>query len=100
IVVDDRHLAKRADPAIGIAVELTAGLIQRVDSIRQPGLLERPLRPKVFRLTDSLGKDASEAIERDHVVSSTFIGATNEAGPDRQAEQTFFGAKNSKRNRR
>ena len=68
VVVDDRHLVEGADPAVGVAVELAAGVVERVDSIRQPGLLERPLRPEVFRLAAPLGKDASEAIERDHVV--------------------------------
>src|SRR5262249_30990044 len=70
VVVDDRHLAKGADAPVGLAVKLTAGMVERVDSIRQPGLLERPLRPKVLRLADPLGEDTSEAIKRDHVVSS------------------------------
>jgi hypothetical protein len=68
VVVDDRCLAERADPAERIAVELAAGVIERVDAIRQPDLLERPLRPEVLRLAAPLGKDPSEAIERDHAV--------------------------------
>jgi hypothetical protein len=59
-----------ADPTVGGAVELTAGVVERVDTIRQANLLERPLRPEVFRLAAPRGKDVAEAIERDHVVSA------------------------------
>jgi hypothetical protein len=68
VVVDDRRLAKRADPAVGIAVELAVGVVERVDAIRQPGLLECPLRPEVLGLAMTLGEDASEAVEGDHGV--------------------------------
>jgi hypothetical protein len=34
VVVDDRYLMKWADPAEGVAVELTAGVVERMDSIR------------------------------------------------------------------
>jgi hypothetical protein len=61
-------LAEGADSPVGVAVELAAGVIERVDSIRQANLLERPLRPEVLRLAVPLGKDASEAVERDHLV--------------------------------
>jgi hypothetical protein len=68
VVIDDRRLAERADPTVGVAVELAAGVVEGVDAIRQPRLFERPLRPEVLGLAATLGKDASEAIERDHVV--------------------------------
>ena len=61
VVVDDRHLVKRADSTVGVILELAAGVVQRVDSVRQANLLERPLRPEVFRLAASSGKDISEA---------------------------------------
>jgi hypothetical protein len=55
-------------------------VVQRVDSIRQPDLLERPLRAEVFGLAAPLGKDGLEAIERDHVVLRFAAGFT---GPRR-----------------
>ena len=68
IVVDDRHLPKWTDPAVRFTVELAAGVVERVHSVGQAGLLERPLRPEVLGLADAGWKDASEAVERDHFV--------------------------------
>jgi hypothetical protein len=66
VVVDDRHLPEGGDPPVGFAVELAAGVVERVDAVRQAELLERPLRPEVLRLATPFGEDASEAVERDH----------------------------------
>jgi hypothetical protein len=68
VVVDHRRLAEGADPAVGVAVELAAGVVERVDAVGQAGLLERPLHPEVLGLAMALGKDASESVERDHAV--------------------------------
>ena len=43
-------------------------MVERVDRVREPGLLERPLRQEVLDLAVRLRKDASESLERDHVV--------------------------------
>src|SRR5262249_13570742 len=78
VVVDHWQLAERADPAVSLAVELAAGLVERVDSIRQAGLLESPLHPKVLGLATALGKDACNAIKSDHVILS--IGCCARSG--------------------
>ena len=80
IVVDDRRLVERADPAVSLAVQFAARVVERVDAIRQAGLFERPLRPQVFRLAVPLGKDASKAIKRDHVVLRRLMHRPARAG--------------------
>ena len=71
VVVDDWHLAEGADPPVGVAVELAAGVIERMDPIRQADLLERPLRAQVLGLADSAGEDVCEGVERDHALIQT-----------------------------
>jgi hypothetical protein len=56
VVVDDRRLVEGTAPAEGVAAELAARVVERVDPIRQPGLLERPLRPEISRLAAPSGK--------------------------------------------
>jgi hypothetical protein len=81
LVVDDRRLVKGAEAGEGLAVEFAAGVVERVHSIRQPGLFERPLRPKVFRLAPPLGKDAAEAVEGRHGGFSNTRGRRRPASP-------------------
>jgi hypothetical protein len=46
-------------------------VVDRVDAVRQPELLERPLHAQVARLADDLSMDPAEAVERDHPILLT-----------------------------
>ena len=85
-IVDERRLVEGADAAVGLAIELAPGVVERVDAVRQADFLERPLRPEVFGLTVAFGEDAAEAVEGDHGRVPPDFRFSPAPGPEDQVE--------------
>ena len=64
---NDRHETEAVHLSVGGTVHLAARVIKSVDAIGQPCFLERPLRPEIACLADHRRKNASKAIQCDHL---------------------------------
>ena len=72
-VIDHRYLVERADRRVRRTVELAAGVVERMDAVRQPELLERPLHAQVACLADDDRMDPAESIKCDHSIVAGII---------------------------
>jgi hypothetical protein len=70
---------KRTDLAVSRAIEIARGVVKRMDTVGQAGLLQRPLDPEVFRFSDALAENPAKAIERDHARLPSLNGPENAA---------------------
>ena len=66
VIVEHGELVERADGRERLAEVLAGGVIDALDPIRQPHLLQRPLDAQVAGLAVDGGMDTAEGVEGDH----------------------------------